>query len=113
MSYNFDIVGISTAWNFFRHQQKVEQSQDRGCAYVGSYECTLDGFMDATATVHQKPDWDWDAIAVAMINFWLASGEQASRWKQELARAEETSLVVGRIANYANLRSEFEHLIAQ
>lgn len=113
MSYNFDIVGISTTWNFFKHQQRVEQSPNRSCAYVGSYACTLDGFMEATEMVHQKPDWDWDAIAATIVDFWLRDGDRVSQWQQELKRAEETSLIVGRVANFKSLRSEFENLLTQ
>lgn len=113
MRYNFDIIGVTTVWDFFRHQQQVEQSPDRSCAYLGSYECTLDGFIEATQTVQQKPAWDWDAIVAQMVNFWICDGESVSRWKEELQRAEETSLVVGRVANFTNLRNEFEHLLGE
>jgi hypothetical protein len=113
MSYNFDIVGITPVWNFFKHQQHVEQSPNRSCAYLGSYECTLDGFIEATDTIHQKPDWDWDAIVAQMVNFWLRDGDRIKHWKTELLRAEETSLIVGRIANFSSLRSEFEPLLDQ
>jgi len=113
MSYNFDIVGVTSAWDFFKHQQCVEQSRDRSCAYLGSYECTLDGFIEATDMVHQKPDWDWDAIVKQMVNFWIKGGDRISRWQEELQRAEETSLIVGRVANFASLRSELESLLDQ
>lgn len=113
MSYNFDIIGISPIWNFFKHQQCVEQSPTRSCAYLGSYTCTLDGFIEATATVHKKPDWDWDKIISQMISFWIKDGDRVSHWKEELERAEETSLIVGRVANFSSLRSELEHLLDQ
>lgn len=113
MSYSFDIIGIATAWNFFKHQQRVEQSPDRGCAYVGSYECTLDSLISATDRVHQKPSWDWDLVAAKIVDFWIKDSDRVSQWKQELARAEETSLIVGRVANFSNLRSEFETLLQQ
>ncbi len=111
MSYNFDIVGVSPVWNFFKHQQYVEQSPSRSCAYLGSYECTLDGFIEATSLIHKKPDWDWDTVVNEIVNFWLNSGDHVSQWKEELAQAEETSLIVGRVANFQSLRSEFEGLI--
>ncbi|MEM1255151.1 MAG: hypothetical protein AAGI69_22165 [Cyanobacteria bacterium P01_H01_bin.21] len=111
MSYNFDIVGVSPVWNFFKHQQYVEQSPSRSCAYLGSYECTLDGFIEATSLVHQKPDWDWDTVVNEIVNFWLNAGDPISQWKRELAEAEETSLIVGRVANFQSLRSHFEVLL--
>ncbi|MEO0541681.1 MAG: hypothetical protein AAFZ80_12580 [Cyanobacteria bacterium P01_A01_bin.105] len=110
MKYNFDIIGVDSVWNFFQHQQKVEQSPVRSCAYVGSYECTLDGFIAATNLVHQKPDWDWDAVAAQIVNFWLSDNSSLSRWRQELAQAQETCLIVGRVANVPLLRNEFETL---
>ncbi|MGD1944585.1 MAG: hypothetical protein ACFB0G_25095 [Leptolyngbyaceae cyanobacterium] len=113
MQYNFDIIGITTVWDFFRHQQHVEQSPDRSCAYLGSYQCTLDGFIAATKTIQHKPAWDWDAIAAQMVNFWLQDGDRVSRWKAELQQAEETSLIVGRVANFSNLRNEFENLLGE
>ncbi|MEA5465884.1 hypothetical protein [Leptothoe sp. PORK10 BA2] len=112
MSYNFDIVGVSPVWNFFKYQQYVEQSPNRSCAYLGSYDCTLDGFIKATALIYKKPDWDWDTVVSEMVNFWLNAGDRMSQWKQELAQAEETSLIVGRVANFQRLRSELEGLIA-
>ncbi|MEM7796071.1 MAG: hypothetical protein AAF579_16655 [Cyanobacteria bacterium P01_C01_bin.118] len=111
MSYNFDIVGVSPVWNFFKYQQHVEQSPHRSCAYLGSYECTLDGFIEATSLVYKKPDWDWDTVVSEIVNFWLNAGDHVGQWKKELAQAEETSLIVGRVANFQNLRSEFEGLI--
>lgn len=111
MSYNFDIVGVSTVWNFFKHQQRVEKSPERGCAYVGSYTCTLDALITATNLVHKKPDWDWDVISARIVDFWIRDSDRVSQWRQELEQAEETSLIVGRIANLTSLRSEFESLL--
>ena len=64
MSYSFDIVGISPVLQFFDHQQRVEKTPNRSRAYLGSYCCTLDAFIEATQIVHRKPDWDWDAIVL-------------------------------------------------
>ncbi len=113
MKYNFDIIGVTTVWDFFRHQQQVEQSPDRGCAYLGSYKCTLDGFIKATETIERRPDWDWDAIIAQMISFWMHDSDRVSSWRQELVNAEENSLIVGRIANFTNLRNEFEQLLGE
>ena len=46
-----------------------------------------------------------------MVSFWLNAGDHVGQWKKELAQAEETSLIVGRVANFKSLRSEFEGLI--
>ncbi|MEM7648251.1 MAG: hypothetical protein AAF283_03695, partial [Cyanobacteria bacterium P01_A01_bin.70] len=70
-------------------------------------------FIAATQTIQHKPAWDWDAIAAQMVNFWLQDGDRVSRWKIELQKAEETSLIVGRVANFSNLRSEFETLLGE
>ena len=77
---------------------------------LNSYECTLDGCIEATAVVHQKPDWEWDTVVNEIVNFWLNAGDHVSQWKKELAAAEETSLIVGRVANFQSLRSHFEVL---
>ncbi len=113
MKYNFDIVGIATVWDFFCHQQHVEQSPDRGCAYLGSYACTLDSFIEATEMIPHRPVWDWDAIVAQMINFWMQDGDRVSHWQRELQNAKETSLIVGRVANLTNLRTEFEQLFSE
>lgn len=110
MNYNFEIIGVAPIWNFFKHQQSVEQSPERGCAYLGSYDCTLDGFIKATNLVHQRPNWDWDAVVAQMVRFWLHDSDRVSVWKQELEQAKETSLVIARVANFKRLRSEFQSL---
>ncbi len=108
MKYHFDIIGVTSVWDFFQHQQQVEQSPDRSCAYLGSYTCTIDGLIKATETIQHRPSWDWDVIVALMINFWLQDGDRISQWRSELRNAEETSLIVGRIANFSHLRHELE-----
>ncbi|MBF2035872.1 MAG: hypothetical protein IGR92_10420 [Leptolyngbyaceae cyanobacterium T60_A2020_046] len=111
MQYNFDIVGISPIWTFFKHQQQIEASRDRSCAYLGSYACTLDSFIAATEFIHQKPDWDWDAVASKIVDFWLRHEDRVAHWKQELRLAQEESLIVARVANVKQLRHELERLL--
>jgi hypothetical protein len=113
MSYTFDIIGVSPVWNFFKHQQQVESTRDRGCAYIGSYKCTLDSFIQATDWVHEKPDWDWDAVVKEMVGFWVAQGDVIRHWKQEFQQAEADSLIVARVANVMSLRHELEHIFQQ
>ncbi|MGF1458239.1 MAG: hypothetical protein ACFBSG_04365 [Leptolyngbyaceae cyanobacterium] len=111
MKYQFDIIGITSVWDFFCHQQRVEQSPERSCAYLASYKCTLDGFISATETIQHRPAWDWDVIVAQIIHFWMQDSDRLEHWKQELRSADETSLIVGRVANFKRLRTEFEHLL--
>ncbi|HZG37933.1 MAG TPA: hypothetical protein VEZ50_04555 [Nodosilinea sp.] len=115
MSYSFDIIGIAPVLQFFTHQQQVEAKRDRSQAYLGSYCCTLDAFIEATEAVHRKPDWDWDAIVSTMVDFWLSQETDVRHWKQEFAAAQDANLgsqnlIVARVVNYDSLRHEFETL---
>ncbi len=110
MGYTFEIVAVSPILNFFNQQQRVESTPHRSRAYVGSYHCTLDSFIAATEQIHERPDWDWDAVVQEMVDFWMNHGDRVSQWRQALAQAEETSLIVGRVANFSSLRGELEHL---
>jgi hypothetical protein len=113
MSYSFDIIGVSPILQFFDYQQRVEQHPKRSKAYLGSYCCTLDAFIQATEAIHQRPDWDWDAIVNTIVKFWLSQEDDVRHWKQELEVAEGNSnLIVGRVINYNSLRSEFENLFS-
>jgi len=110
MSYSFDIIGVAPVIEFFQHQQQIEISPRRSRAFLGSYHCTLDGFIEATEMVHRKPNWNWDAVVNTIIAFWLEYGDRVNRWKAELEQAEDESLLVARVANVAMLRHEFEAL---
>ncbi len=111
MSYTFDIINILPVLNFFDHQQTVEQTPHRSLAYLGSYDCTLDGFIQSTELVYQKPDWDWDAVVSAMIEFWLNQEERVRHWKQVFHQSDEGHLIVARVANVNCLRREFEAML--
>ena len=111
MSYSFDLVGVAPILDFFEYQQRVEQQPQRSKAYVGSYICTLDAFIEATEMVYQKPDWDWDAVVAQIVKFWVTQEEKVSHWGKTLAMAQESSLVIGRVANVDSLRGEFESLM--
>lgn len=110
MSYSFDIIGVSPVVQFFQYQQQVEQTRDRAKAYLGSYDCTLDSFINSTERIWQKPDWDWDAATREIVNFWLKHEEKIKQWKLELNEIAGDHLIVGRVANIDCLRSEFESL---
>ncbi|WP_080805229.1 hypothetical protein [Halomicronema hongdechloris] len=110
MSYSFDIIGVAPVIEFFQHQQQIEISPRRSRAFLGSYHCTLDGFIEATEMVHRRPNWNWDAVINAIVAFWLEYGDHVHRWKAELEHADSDSVVVARVANVAWLRDEFETL---
>lgn len=110
MSYSFDIVGISPVLQFFTQQQRSEANPHRSTAYVSSYICTLDSFIEATEIVPQKPDWDWNQVVDAMIVFWLNQEDKVRRWKSEFETLEGEHLIVGRVANFESIRGELENL---
>jgi hypothetical protein len=111
MSYSFDIIGIAPVLQFFNHQQRVEDKRDRSQAFLGSYCCTLDAFISATEAVHQRPDWDWDAIVSTIVDFWLSQENDVRHWQQEFATVEShDNLIVARVVNYDSLRHELETL---
>jgi hypothetical protein len=110
MNYSFDIVGVTPTLQFFNYQQKIEQTPKRSKAYLGSYCCTLDAFIEATNLVHHKPDWNWDEVVSSIVDFWLNQEDSIRHWKQELEQSGSDSLLVARVANLKSLRSELEHL---
>ena len=111
MSYSFDIIGVTPVLNFFYYQQDVEQNPKRSKAYLGSYECTLDAFIQSTEMIPQKPNWNWDKVVDSMVEFWLNHSDDIHQWKQELATFGNDNLIVARVANVSWLRHEFEELI--
>ncbi len=111
MSYTFDIIDVTPILSFFDYQQQIEQDRDRSKAYLGSYQCTLDSFIQATATVSKKPDWDWDRAVESIVNFWLANENSVRYWKDKLSSANQESLIIGRVANFERLRNELEFLL--
>lgn len=113
MSYSFDIVGISPVIQFFKQQQRSETDPQRSTAYVSSYICTLDSFIEATEIVPQKPDWDWNQVVDAMVAFWLNQENKVHRWKSELESLEGEHLIIGRVANFESMRGELESLFEQ
>ncbi|NJL44795.1 MAG: hypothetical protein HC922_01705 [Leptolyngbyaceae cyanobacterium SM2_3_12] len=109
MSYNFDIIGVSPVLQFFNHQQQVETHPNRSQAYLGSYCCTLDAFIEATQLIHRRPNWDWDAIVNKMVEFWLSQEAEVRHWKDQFEAAQgDDNLIVARIINYDSLRYELE-----
>ncbi|AFZ55080.1 hypothetical protein VKI21_04410 [Cyanobacterium aponinum UTEX 3222] len=111
MTYCFDIVGIAPVLDFFYYQQKVEQSPHRSKAYLGSYECTLDSFIQSTEMILQKPDWNWDQVIESIIDFWLHQEKEIEKWRSSFTKTKEEILIIGRIANVNLLRRDFDSLI--
>ncbi len=110
MSYNFEIIGVTPVLTFFNYQQQIETDPQRSKAYIGSYFCTLDAFIESTEMIPQKPQWNWDEVIETMINFWLSHEDAVRQWKQELDNAQDDNLIIARVANVEALRQEFEHL---
>ncbi|MGF1568207.1 MAG: hypothetical protein ACFCVD_09045 [Nodosilinea sp.] len=111
MGYSFDIIGITPILQFFHHQQRVETHPDRSQAYLGSYGCTLDAFINATQSVHRRPNWDWDAIVSTMVEFWLSHEDDVRHWRQQFRASQgRDHLIIARVVNYASLRHELETL---
>lgn len=113
MSYSFDIVGVTPTLDFFYYQQQVEQNPRRSKAYLASYECTLDSFIQSTEMIPQKPDWDWDEVVESIIAFWLNHEDNIQQWKQQLVKnsSQLDNLLVARVANVKWLRNEFQSLL--
>ena len=110
MSYAFELLGVFPVLQFFSQQQRLEQTPERSRAYLGSYDCTLDGFIHAMQLIHQKPLWNWDAVVSTMVDFWLNHDESIRHWRWELSKAGSDNLVVAKITNINALRNEFEVL---
>jgi hypothetical protein len=113
MSYTFDIIGVTPVLTFLDYQHSVEHHRQRSKAYLGSHRCSLDAFIRSTEMIPQKPEWDWDEVAAAMVSFWLRHEESIQRWKNELEGVGRDNLLVARVANLALLRTEFELLLKE
>lgn len=111
MSYSFDIIGVTPVLDFFYYQQKVEQNPCRSKAYLGSYECTLDSFIQSTEMIPKKPNWNWDEVIESIVDFWLHQEEAINQWKKTFDDSPEENLIVARVANVQWLRNEFKSLL--
>jgi len=111
MGYTFDIVGVTSIGTFVQFQHQLSQKNYLGKTYLGSYDCSLDGLIEATKTIPNKPNWDWDRVLEEIVNFWVKSEAPIQHWKQQLEIVKEESLLVARIANSDALRHEFESLL--
>ncbi len=110
MTYTFDIVGVTPIARFVQFQHQFAKQPNRSKTYLGSYECSLDGLINATKMIPQKPNWDWDQVLEEIIKFWVQSEAPIQHWKKQLQTVREESLLVARVANSEALRQEFETL---
>ncbi|NCO73654.1 MAG: hypothetical protein GW795_12505 [Cyanobacteria bacterium] len=111
MSYSFDIVGVTPILDFFYYQQQVEKNPNRSKAYLGSYQCSLDGFIKSIQVIPEKPQWNWDEVIESIIDFWLHQEETIETWKQTLENSHPQNLIIARVANVKWLRQEFQSLL--
>ncbi|MCW6037959.1 hypothetical protein K4A83_17005 [Spirulina subsalsa FACHB-351] len=110
MSYTFDILGVSSVLTFFHYQEQNPHPLQGGKAYLGSLDCTLDGFLESAEQMPDKWAWEWDQMLSTIVNFWLKHEDSIRFWQEELHRAGQESLVIGRVANVNILRVELESL---
>ncbi|MGB5595429.1 MAG: hypothetical protein WBM62_15515 [Crocosphaera sp.] len=111
MNYYFDIIGTTSILTFFNYQQRLEQNKNRGKAYLGSYQCSLDGFIESVQNIPKKPDWYWDDVVSSIVNFWLKNEEKVRYWQDNFNSVDTETVIVARVANIQALRLEFESLL--
>lgn len=113
MSYSFEIIGVAPILTFFNYQQRMEEPTRQSQTHLGSYHCTLDGFIESTKLIPQKPDWNWDDVINTMVNFWLSHEEKVRYWQNEFKEAEKDTIIVAKVVNFDCLRHEFEALFQE
>lgn len=112
MKYTFELLGISPVLDFFNHQQKfIQKDSPAGIEYLGSYQCTLDAFIESVETVSSKPGWEMDRVVDTVIQFWMNHSEHIRYWKARLDDAGRENLLVARLADLKSLKTEFESLL--
>ncbi|MEL4896893.1 hypothetical protein [Crocosphaera sp. Alani8] len=111
MNYFFDILGTTSLLTFFNYQQQVEQNENRATAYLGSYQCSLDGFLESVNNIPKKPDWDWDNVVESIVSFWLKNEDKVRYWQNNFKPIDSNILIVARIGEIEGLRYEFESLL--
>ncbi|MGB7439767.1 MAG: hypothetical protein WA919_01750 [Coleofasciculaceae cyanobacterium] len=110
MKYTFEILGISPVLEFFSHQQRKTTN---GIEYLGTYQCTLDAFIESIETFPPKGDWELDKVVDTVIKFWVNHSEPVQYWRERLQNSGRDSLLVSRVADFKSLKSEFESLLDQ
>lgn len=114
MRYTFELLGISPVLDFFNHQQNLHQkTQAGGVEYLGTYQCTLDAFLESVETVPPKRGWEMDQVVDTVIQFWMNHSEGIRYWKERLKDAGNENLLVARLADIKSLQAEFESLLGK
>jgi plasmid maintenance system antidote protein VapI len=112
MKYTFELLGISPVLDFFHHQQQITQkAPSAGIEYLGTYQCTLDAFIESVETVPPKRGWEMDRVVDTVIQFWMNNSEHIRYWKARLQDAGNQNLLVARVADFKSLQAEFESLL--
>jgi hypothetical protein len=111
MRYTFDIVGVSPVWNFFTHQQSLEEQKFKGVEYLGTHICTLDALLETVEPVPAKWGWNLDQVVETVIAFWVNNADSIEYWKTRLQDAGMDNLLVARVAEISSLQAEFESLL--
>lgn len=111
MSYVFNLIGISPILEFFQHQQENPPTQTIGPAYIGTQTCHLDAFISSIETIPKHRGWDLDDVVDAVIHYWMSNEDSIRHWRDRLLDAGDHNLLIGRIANYRSLQTEFESLL--
>ncbi|MBE9128925.1 MULTISPECIES: hypothetical protein [unclassified Coleofasciculus] len=114
MKYTFEILGISPVLEFFNYQQTFNQNKPAtGIEYLGTYQCTLDAFIESVETVQPQEDWDMDRVVKTVIQFWINHSERIGYWKGRLNDAGEQNLLVSRVADIKSLKAQFDSLLGE
>lgn len=112
MQYNFEILGVSPILEFFNHEQSTQHPKAKaGVEYVGSFQCTLDAFLQSVETVPPKRGWHQDSVVDTVINFWLNNSEIVQHWRSRLRDAGNENLLVARLSDVQSIRNTFESLL--
>jgi plasmid maintenance system antidote protein VapI len=114
MKYSFELLGISPVFDFFNHQQQfLQKTSAAGIEYLGSYQCTLDAFLESIETVPPKRGWEMDRVVDTVIQFWMNHSDRIQYWKARLQDAGQQNLLVARVADLNSLQAEFESLLGK
>ena len=114
MEYTFEILGISPVLDFFNYQHKFNQKTlVTGIEYLGTYQCTLDAFLESVENVPPKQGWNMDRVVDTVISFWMNNSDSIRYWKDRLKDAGSENLLIGRVADVHSLRSELESLLGK
>ena len=114
MKYTFELLGISPVLDFFNHQQKfLQKTPSARIEYLGTYQCTLDAFIESVETVPPKQGWELDRVVDTVIQFWMNHSDHIRYWKARLQDAGKENLLVARVADINSLQAEFESLLGK